>query len=537
MLRRIGCKITAAFLFVAFFTLLLSGCLPDSSDEKEIAMTISADPKNFDPLIAADEPSRLVISNLFEGLMTYSENGALVCGAAESYEVSEGDTRYVFTLRKNGKWADGTPVTAQNFVFTFQRMFTSATLSPYAGDYSCIKNAAAVLNGEAEVSQLGVQALGDYTLQIDLESANANFLSLLALPPAVPCSQDFFNSTEGRYGVNLSDILGNGPYMLKTWKAGSYLLLQQNLNYSSQTTPDIPKVILYVGNDDSSEYSNLKSKKTQVGYVSAGQVEDFSDKKYDKRDFWDTTWILGFKNTDSIFSDPSIRMAFSLAFNSQWVADSADENRKAASFLINDAVTYNRRVFREAAGNTYGTEYDLAAAKAYLSYGLKNLELSELPKLTVYCPDDKLLRAAMAKYQSNLQKNLAVYLNVQYVSQSELNDILKSGSFQLAVYPIKAGGDPLLSMLAPFGSGNSRNYLQYSRDDYDLLLSRSAQSSDADEILALCGQAEAMLMEDSPFVPLAFEKSYFVFSRSVGGLENAYGFPYVLFKNAYISED
>ena len=135
-------KRALAFFFVVFLmpTLLFSGCLRENNN---FVYDLEGAPKNLDPQSAADAASRLVIANLFEGLVTIGEDGSVCPGAAESWDVSVDGLTYTFQLREDGKWSDGQPVTAADFVYGFQRLFDPATNAPGAADFTCIEEAEA----------------------------------------------------------------------------------------------------------------------------------------------------------------------------------------------------------------------------------------------------------------------------------------------------------------------------------------------------------------------------------------------------------
>ena len=170
-------------------------------------------PSNLDPQVASTASDVIACENLYSGLVRKDASGKLVPALAEHWEVSSDRRTYTFTLKSGLTYtatkgaATDYAITAEDFVFAFRRMFRADTASPYAVEFSAIENSAAVLAGQLPETALGVQARGDATLVFCLSEPDENFLSKLTLPGAMPCDEDFFNSTRGTYGLSAASAL------------------------------------------------------------------------------------------------------------------------------------------------------------------------------------------------------------------------------------------------------------------------------------------------------------------------------------------
>ena len=153
-----------------------------SPSEQTIYYRVTDEPVTLDPQIADDNPSRLVIMNIFEGLTRLDENDNAVQGVADSWKADISKMEYTFHIRENAKWSDGSPLTAQDFVYGFQRLFSAKTGSATAKELFCIKNSEKVRNNELDISELGVYAENENTLKIKLEYLDPQFTALLAEP-------------------------------------------------------------------------------------------------------------------------------------------------------------------------------------------------------------------------------------------------------------------------------------------------------------------------------------------------------------------
>ena len=156
---------------------------------KSIKVTVNGELASLDSISSTDSPSQNTISNVMEGLYRPADNGSNELGvAAEEPTVSEDGLTYTFTIRDDADWSNGDPVTAQDFVYTYQKTVTPETIGGNANKFYVIENAEAITNGEAEPDTLGVKAIDDKTLEITLASPTTYFTDLLATPYYLPVS-------------------------------------------------------------------------------------------------------------------------------------------------------------------------------------------------------------------------------------------------------------------------------------------------------------------------------------------------------------
>ena len=162
------------------FSFAACGKKEDTPENKLFYCYLSAEPVSLDPQVATDDSAQMVLENLFEGLIRLNDDGLAEPGVAESWSSNEDSTVFTFQLRKDAKWSDGTPVTADDFVFGMQRAIDPQTRSSGAAQLYCIKNAQAIQAGTMEKEQLGVEAVNNYTLRINLEYSYDDFPSQTA---------------------------------------------------------------------------------------------------------------------------------------------------------------------------------------------------------------------------------------------------------------------------------------------------------------------------------------------------------------------
>ena len=208
----------------------------------ELNVCVASEPETIDPNLANSVDAAMMTNHQFENLMKYELtdenltedtgmfNTDITYGQAASYEVSEDQTVYTFTLRDDIFWSDGEPVVAENFVYSWRRLVDPATASDYGYFLDhIVLNAAEIQAGEAAPETLGVEALDEKTLQVTLESPTAYFLSMCAFPSLMPLRQDVVEGSDN--WTDPANIVVNGAYKVTEWVHDSYIRMEPNEKY------------------------------------------------------------------------------------------------------------------------------------------------------------------------------------------------------------------------------------------------------------------------------------------------------------------
>ena len=196
------------------------------------------EPATLDPQRAQDENSRDVIRDLYEGLVAETSAGELVPGAASSWEVSSDGLEWRFTLRPEGRWSNGDPVTAADFVAGFRRAVDPATASTEAGLLRMIENASAITAGEAPPESLGITMLDDYRLALRLTRPTPYLLGLLTHPVTFPVHRPSL-AEHGNAFARPGRMVSNGAYRLDRWEPQSFVQLVRNEFFRERPQVDV----------------------------------------------------------------------------------------------------------------------------------------------------------------------------------------------------------------------------------------------------------------------------------------------------------
>ena len=227
--------------------------------KQEIIYNLGADPQTIDPLLNTAIDGSNVIVNAFECLMVLNDKNEAEPAAAESYEVSDDGLVYTFKLRENGKWADGEPVTANDFYYAWMRGMDKATAAEYCYQFFYIKNAEKYYNGEVSADEVGLKVLDDYTLEVTLEAPTAYFTQLLAHQTYSPVREDIVSANPDTWATSPETYIGNGAFKLVQWDMKDQLVFEKNENYWDADNVKLEKLTFKLVTDETTAYSELKA--------------------------------------------------------------------------------------------------------------------------------------------------------------------------------------------------------------------------------------------------------------------------------------
>ena len=486
----------------------LSACRFSKKDNI-LRYDLASDPRNLDPQTVTDKAGKTVLKHVLEGLVAKSEDGSIHTVCAESYTISEDGLSYTFPLKKALTWSNGDPLTADDFVFAFQRLFSPETSAHDYASFLCIKNAEEIIDGKAALSDLGVRADGN-TVVFELSYRNQDFLHALTEVSAFPCNQKFFEESRGKYGSDASFLLYNGKFVISDWQKGKYVSLRQNHKYYAPDTVLSDGINFYTSadNDISQRLLDGTTDLAILPWEVAGTVDIG---KFNIREFYTTTWVLGFNQNVSAFCSIAIRQAFTLPLNG--INTQVDCR---ADFLPANGI-----LPPDLSESEHQTDFSIpqSDAQTLFSSGLKEIAPETLPqKLTVLIPDRQDFKLFMTFAQKAWMDNFGIAVNFRALENSDYDSALKSGDFDLALFPLTAESNSPTSIYSMFSSQSSANYLHWDNSDFNSILQKIGASTDSKEKEALLSDAEKLLTEEAIVFPVFYQKSFYVLNKR---LENA----------------
>ncbi|MBR6656680.1 MAG: peptide ABC transporter substrate-binding protein [Oscillospiraceae bacterium] len=503
------------------FALVLSFVFSGCSAPKTLGFDMSRGVDSFDPQLAGSDPELIIVENCFQGLLDKDENGTLIPGAAEKWEVSENGLVYTFYLRKNLFWSDGeTPVTADDFLFAFERLFSPETSAPSRSDFFNIENSEKVLSGTYSKQALGIKVIDKHTLTITLQSPDPLFPDLLTNAAAMPCNRKFFEETRGRYGLGLSYTIFNGAYYVRRINNYSYVLSPNE--HSPIANEEYENVYLFVKDDPKADAVNrLLEETVDCSVINPSDKDFLIEEGFDILESENTTWAMAFNTKDEVLKNNKIRRAISYAIDKTLLAPKIEENFRIAEAFVPPCVTLNGEIYRETVGEEFaGFEFDPKIASDLFKEGLEELGLTKLTTLTIICTEEFI--PAMGFVQKSVQDNLAVFINLVPVTEEELDSAVTSGNYDLALVPITPQYDNPSAVFSLFT--DSDNITGFYHEEFSKAVNSASQKEDYMAMAESFSVAEQMLLQAMPALPLFYETSYFAVSPRISGLDySVYG--------------
>ena len=510
-----------AGLLCLVLLLCLAACGGDKTADRSFFYPLSSEPKSLDPQICGDADTAIAVGSLYEGLVRMGADGTIRPGVAQSMDVSGDGMTYTFHLRPDARWHIianfkdiygkdceknlELPVTAEDFVFAFQRIFSSSTGTPGADTLYAIRNSRAVHEGALTMLELGVRALDAQTFVIELEKPSSDLLTLLAQPICSPCNRFFFESTKGKYGLGLKYTLCNGPFYLHRWNVETNLSLWRNPDYVGENAV-VPSAVSLVFNADRSGYA----RRVSDGTYDAAPIEPeyLSDLSSDARVQYlqNTVWGLAFNCADPVLSNTYLRMALCSAFSA---ATLEMPDKTAARGVLPSGCRVSGENYRETAGTAEFPEENEERALLFMQFALGELEQSTVT-LQILCTAE--YETGMRRIIQRWQKlfGVTVAASTQVCTDEELLNAQQSGNFQIAFLPVRAASSSAVQCLYAFENADGAGFGTDSTD-FAGYLQAALSAPNADSAAACCMQAESYLIRTGVFYPVFDDASCVAF--------------------------
>ena len=460
---------------------------------------------SVDSSVVQDAVGFNVLINVMEGLYRLDEDSlAVPAMAGEEAEISEDGLTYTFKLR-DAEWSNGTPVTAHDFVFAWQRAIDPDTASPY-GPYlmaGMIKNATEIGEGTAEVADLGITAEDDKTLVVELERPITYFLSLMSFGTFFPLNEEFVTEQGDAYASNSDSMIYNGPFELSDWDGTGNWKYVKNEKYWDAETVKLDEIVVDVVKETSTAVNLYEQGKKDRVILSSEYAMQYAE---DPEIVHETeTSVFYFKMNQerdgeaTPLANADIRKAIARGFNKEELAESVLANGSiAANFLVPEKFTFDEegKDYREYSDD-YAV-YNVEEAQEYWEKGLEALGTDEVT-IEILGGDTENAKKQQEWFKSELERNLpGLTISLKEVPFSvrlELDDT--------SDYDIQSAGwgadfqDPI-SFMELFITDSPQNRMNYSNAEYDELI-ESTKTTLANDPVArweAFAKAEKILLED-----------------------------------------
>lgn len=508
-IRRAGIRVLAGLLCAAGLT----GCAGRANSFTWRAERV---PGNLDPQLAAESPEIIAVTHLFSGLYRLDAEGVPQLDCAESAEVSQDGLTWTFHLKdgmryrsRRGEETDYA-VTAEDFVFGLQRVFLPETGSPYAEALGGIAGSEVLLAG-GDPGLLGVRALDGTTLEIILRAPDEAFAQKLCLPGAMPCDQEFFESTGGAYGLGMGTTIGNGSFYLYNWTESGLFLRRAAGNGR------IDSLRIVLAQDDASAPGSTDSGAGSAGQqpASQGPVELITAEKcsaalYDgplgtgltELPYTTTTWGLVFRCSEGPLESAQLRQA--LGAVAYGLTLELPEGCAPAEGLTPPDMDYG----------AHGTLPRLGDPVQLYREALAELGTAQITGLTVLVPEG--YAQLFGQVNQEWQRQLSLFCKVQELPLAELLERLAAGDYEIALAPFTPGSSDPASLLRQFGPEGVSELR--APEFLRALEEAEALTPGSDAWASAMQTAEQTLLASCPVLPLFYQTKALLVAPGIEGV-------------------
>jgi oligopeptide transport system substrate-binding protein len=471
----------------------------------------------LDPQLVEDVDTSAVVRSLFEGLYNSGQGGDPVPGVAESYEVNADKTVYTFKLR-DAKWSNGDPVTAGDFVYAWQRAVDPKTASNYAYFVGLVGvvNADDIVAGKKPVTDLGVKAIDDKTLEVTLSFSSPWFVRTLSHATLFPAPKAVIEA-KGVDWTKPENIVGNGAYTLAENTPGERVVVKRNPNYWDNAKTVLEEVQFLTINDENQGLTRWRAGEVDQTDVPAGQYPalkaELPDNTYSVPNFCTYYFSVNMtdKQTNAALKDVKVREALSLAIDRDVIVNGVLQGGQTPAYSFTHPLTAGFKMPDIPAASMTQADRDAKAVQlmAEAGYGKdKPLEINY-----IYNTSEAHKKVATVVGQMWKEK-LGVTLNLADMEFQTLLDTRHAKTYELARNAWCGDYNEASTFLSLLDSKSEQNDQGYANADVDALLAASKTSADPNVEYAA---VEVQASKDVPIMPIYFYAKVFMQSASVKG--------------------
>ncbi|WP_116134480.1 peptide ABC transporter substrate-binding protein [Tropicimonas sp. IMCC34043] len=475
------------------------------------------DPESLDPHRTSTLAEANLMRDLFSGLMGLDPDAKLIPDAAASWRVSDDGLSYTFTLRADGKWSDGSPVTAADFVYSWRRVVTPETAAEYAYMLAPVKNAEAITAGTLPPEDLGIRAIDDLTLEVTLNGPTPYFLQMLTHQSTYPVQKANVEAFGAAF-TKPGNLVSNGAYVLGDFVPNDHITLTRNPEFYDAANVSIDTVNYYPTADASAAVKRFEAGELDVNRdFPTEQTADLQAKFGDQLRVGPTlgTYYYGFKIDKAPWDEVALRQAISMLIDRDFLAEKVwqDTMLPAYSFVPPGIDGYESAALDYAGMSQIDREEQAEAILTGLGIGPDHPLALELRFNT----SDNNANTAVAVQEMLAPFGIEVSL-VNLDTKSHYGYLEQKGDYDLARAAWFADYVDPENFLALCKTGTGNNTTLYSDGDFDALLEKAALETDPAKRMGDLHDAEAIgVARDLCVVPLMFYSYHNLVSDRVGG--------------------
>lgn len=505
------------------------------ADKQTLVRNNGSEVQSLDPHKIEGVPESNVNRDLFEGLLISDVEGHPSPGVAEKWENKDFKV-WTFHLRKNAKWSDGTPVTANDFVYSWQRLADPNTASPYASylQYGHIANIDDIIAGKKPATDLGVKALDDHTFQVTLSEPVPYFYKLLVHPSVSPVPKSAVEKFGDKW-TQPANIITNGAYKLKSWVVNERIVLERNPQYWDNDKTVINQVTYLPISSEVTDVNRYRSGEIDMTYNNM-PIELFQKLKKEipnevRVDPYLCTYYYEINNQKAPFNDVRVRTALKLALDRDIIVNKVKNQGDLPAYSYTPPYTDGAKLV-EPEWFKWSQEKRNEEAKKLLAEAGFTAD-KPLTFDLLYNTSDLHKKLAIA-VASIWKKNLGANVKLENQEWKTFLDTRHQGTFDVARAGWCADYNEPTSFLNTMLSDSSNNTAHYKSLAFDKLIADTLKVTDDAQRSELYAKAEQQLDKDSAIVPVYYYVNARLVKPWVGGYTGKDPLDNIYVKNLYI---
>ncbi|MFC4075668.1 peptide ABC transporter substrate-binding protein [Salinithrix halophila] len=494
-------------LSMAFLAACGSDAGKGASDEQVLtAGMVVSEPPNLDPAKTEDSQSGLIARHVMEGLANMDKEGEPTPGIAEKWDVSKDGKKITFHLR-DAKWSNGDPVTAGDFEYAWKRVLNPDTGSTYAYQLFYLKNGEKYNKGKAKADEVGVKAVDDKTLEVELEKPTPYFISLTSFYTLMPVNKKVVEKNK-KWAANADTFVNNGAFNLAEWKHDSKIVLKKNKDYWNADKVKLAQINLPFIGEDKTGYQMFKAGEIDYGdktIIPADMMGDLIKKGEVKSVPELASYAYEFNVKEKPFTNEKIRKAFAMAMDRKSIVENVAQGGQlpANGWVPRGMPDFAAEKDWVQAHDTYLKPTAQAEeAKKLLKEGMKEEGWDKLPPVTIDYNTDEGHKKIAEAIQQMWKKNLNVNVKLRNSEWKVYLEKKHTGDFQVARFGWLPDYVDPMTFLDMYTTDSGQNDPSYSNKKYDALIKKAKSTADQKVRMEALHKAEKILMEDMPIAPI-----------------------------------
>ena len=505
-----------------------------AAGKKILTIQLGPDVESIDPALNSAVDGANYILFAFDNLLKMDKDGKVVPGLAEKYEISDDQLTWTFHLRDGLKWSDGSALTADDFVYSWQRLVDPSVAAPYAqtvlgmvegyDDAIGRPDADGNTTVDPDPTKLKVEAPDEKTLIVHMAKPTPYFDKLAAFVSLSPVKKDVVEANPDGWSIDPKTYISTGPFKLTGWEPGSYLMFEKNENYWDADSIKLDGIKCLLMQDQNATFSAYESGDAlMIKDVPTQEITTLKDRSDFHIDPILGTYYLDLNTTLDEFKDPKVREALSLALDRKYISETitAGTYTPASGFVSEGVTDWDGSAWQDnitdksAYINIDDHAGNLAKAKELLKEaGYENG--AGLPEM-VYSTNDASYHKKIAEYLQQAWGELGLKVQVNIVEWKSFTPQRRSGNYQIARDGWVMDYNDPSNILELALTGNGNNNAKYSNPEFDALMSKAATEKDPQTRFGYLHQAEDFIMKDTAMVPLLYYNDFYLQSDKITG--------------------